>query len=86
MKERMAKMMKHIQNIETISKKIFKYGFLASLLLFFLSGTIYIMNHYFLSDSTLAFNSSQLMMTSINIFAQVIIGGLIIDYFAKSNK
>jgi hypothetical protein len=26
------------------------------------------------------------MMTSINIFAQVIIGGLIIDYFAKSNK
>ena len=79
-------MLKQIQNICTVSKKILKYGIIASAFLFFCAGITYLVNFYYLQDSTLASNSIELIKASVTIFSEVIIGGLIIDYFSKNTS
>jgi hypothetical protein len=77
------KITKEIDKVGMVSKNIIKYGTILSLLLFIGAGIVFAVNNYYLKDSTLMFNCISIIKASVSIFAEIIIGGLIIDYFGK---
>lgn len=75
------KIQKELKSINNISKSLIKYGSAFSVLLLALgsillivSGTI--MNH----DYTLELAAKSMIRNSTTVFAEVVIGGLLIDY------
>ena len=74
-----------IDKVGMISKNIIKYGSIVSLLLFIGAGIVFAVNNYYLQDSTLMFNCISIIKASVSIFAEIIIGGLIIDYLGKQH-
>lgn len=73
-----------IGKIGKVPKNVIKYGSIVSLLLFIGAGIVFAYNNYFLGDYTLMCNMILLMKSSMTIFAEFIIGGLIIDHLSKS--
>lgn len=80
----MDKIVKEMENIGQLPRAIIKYGTIASVLLFVGASLTYAVNNYYLNDYILMHNTLSLMKVSANIFAEVIIGGLIIDHLIKS--
>jgi len=78
------KITKQISNMEKLSKGIITYGTMASILLFIFSAAVYYYNNIYINSYTLMNNCIAMMKTSVNIFAEVIIGGLVMDNILKT--
>jgi len=78
------KITKQISNMEKLSKIIIIYGTIASILLFTFSAAVYYCNNIYMNSYTLMNNCIAMMKTSVNIFAEVIIGGLLMDNILKT--
>ncbi|MGE5329534.1 MAG: hypothetical protein ACM3KR_08510 [Deltaproteobacteria bacterium] len=76
---------KQLSNMEKLSKLIIVYGTLISILLFVFSGIVYYCNNIFINSNALMNNCIALMKASVNIFAEVIIGSLVMDNILKTN-
>jgi len=74
---------KQISNLEKLSKAVLIYGTLISILLFVFTAAVYYYNNISINSFTLMNNCIAMMKTSVNIFAEVIIGGLIMDNVIK---
>ena len=80
----MDKIVKEIENVGKLSKNIIKYGSIVSALLFIGSGTVLTINNFYLYDFNLMYNAISMMKASTTIFAEVVIGGLVIDHLIKN--
>jgi len=78
------KITKEIENVGKIPKAIIKYGTLFSLLLFFGSAIVFFINNTYFNNTDLNDNIISLMKASTTVLAEVIIGGLLIDYLSKN--
>ena len=78
------KVSQEIKNIGKLPKNIIKYGTLASFLLFLGAAIAFYINNNYFNDHELMYNSISLMKASSTIFAEIIIGGLLIDHLSKS--
>ncbi|MGE5473089.1 MAG: hypothetical protein ACM3UU_02580 [Ignavibacteriales bacterium] len=77
------KITKQLLNMEKLCKLVIIYGTLLSFCLFTLSATIYYYNNIYLNSYILMNNCIAMMKASVNIFAEVIIGGLLMDNVLK---
>lgn len=73
--------------MEKMPKKLLRYGFIAAFLLF-TAGTLML----FFNNMTLAYDNyinltaKLLVKASVTITAEVLIGGLVLDYLCKASK
>lgn len=75
---------KQFNKINRLSKIIIKYGFFTFFALFLLGAlTILMYQTVFYSNSYIYYLGTQIVKTSFTIPAEVIIGGLVIDFIAE---
>jgi len=79
-----SKITKAFCDIGTIPKNIIKYGTIGSILLFICAGITYSLNNFFVNNSVIMYNSIFLIRSSTTIFAEVIIGALVIEHLSRS--
>jgi len=79
------KIAKQLLNMEKLCKAVIAYGTLISILLFVFSAIVYYCNNIYINSYTLTQNCIALMKASVNIFAEVIIGSLLMDNILKMN-
>lgn len=72
--------------IGSLSKAIIKYGSLVFLLIFALGTVLVVFNREALNyNDYLEFIADSFIKSSFTIFAEAIIGGLLMDYFFRKN-
>lgn len=81
----LSKIVKELSSVGKIPKVIMKYGSLISFLLMFGSLIVMIVNFKTANNNDIYFASKSLMQTCPTLFAESIIGGLLMDYMSKMN-
>jgi hypothetical protein len=72
--------------VNSISKAIIKYGTMAFFFLLALGTAFIAINHTILNNNMYyEFVANSIIRTSFIIFAEAVIGGLLIDYISKKN-
>ena len=84
MNEHIKKIVTSINGIEIFSRRIIKHGVQLALGLLCIALALYFINTGFYNyDYDIAFMTFSIFKTGVTIFAEAIIGGLLIDYFIK---
>lgn len=79
------KISQQISNMEKLCKIIIFYGTLFSFCLFAFSAAVFYCNNIYINSYVLTNNCIAMMKTSVNIFAEIIIGALLMDNIMKAN-
>lgn len=79
------KLVKQIDSMNSIAKKVIKYGFLSFQFIIFSCLIIAVINKYFLGNiQQVAKCSMDVFKSSFSALAIIIIGGLVMDYIARN--
>ena len=79
------KVVKQIQSINNISRKVIKYGFIMFLICLFVSLVLAIVNKQYLGNIyQVNMNSIDIFKASFSVLAITTIGGLVMDYISKN--
>lgn len=81
----MDKIVKEMENVGKIPRSIIKFGSILSLLLFLGAAFAFAVNNHYFNSFDVMYNSIAMMKTSVTVFAEIIIGALVIDHLSKSN-
>lgn len=85
--DRLKKITHQIESMNLISKKVIKYGFISFLFIILLCLVASILNRYLLGDIyQINKFSLDIFKSSFSMLAIIVIGGLIMDYIAKSQQ
>lgn len=84
MQKNIEKIAKEFGKVNNFSKSLIKYGTQAALSILTIGTTIYISNHTVLNyDFYTDYVSTLLIKNSFVLLAEIVIGGLLIDYFTR---